>query len=132
MDQKNPRHRKKVLDMLQQFQKLGSITENFSDTHFRSSLMFTSLIVKKIGKIWLVKMAVGEQLLSYNYPYHFTSWKSKYQCQVNFQILQTISFYPLEKQFFVEKFLKQFNVSNKKQTEIKKLIIEVISELITN
>jgi len=134
LDQKNPRHRKKVLDMVHRFQKLGPIIETFSDTHFKSSIMFPSIVIRKKGRIWVVNMAVGEQLLSYKYPYHFTdyftSWKDKYQCQVKFLILQTITTYPLEKPLPVQDFLKLFNVPNKKQTEIKELILESLNELI--
>ena len=36
----------------------------------------------------------------------------------------------LQKEFHVQEFLKQFNLSNKKQTKIKRLIIQSIQELV--
>lgn len=36
----------------------------------------------------------------------------------------------LQKELHVQQFLEQFNLSNKKQTEIKRLIIESIQELV--
>ena len=41
--------------------------------------------------------------------------------------MSTIS---LQKELHVQQFLEQFNLSNEKQTEIKRLIIESIQELV--
>jgi hypothetical protein len=41
--------------------------------------------------------------------------------QVKFKILQTISTYSLDKQLDVQDFLERFNVSNKKQTQLKQM-----------
>ena len=141
VDDKSHYQRKKVLQILQdlqifKLQTFKTTLENFDDGEFCSSVMIPYFKVKKKGKVWTVTVAVGKQLLSYEYPYHFTnyftSWKDKYQCQVKFQILQTISTYHLEKQLPVEDFLKPFNVSNKKQTEIKELILEALNKLINS
>ena len=35
-----------------------------------------------------------------------------------------------QKEFYIQEFLEQFNLSNKKQTEIKLLIIQLLQELI--
>ena len=38
----------------------------------------------------------------------------------------------LKKEFYIQEFLKRFNFSNTKQTQIKQMIIEAISEEIKN
>ena len=38
----------------------------------------------------------------------------------------------LKKEFYIQEFLKRFNLSNKKQTQLKQMIIEAISEQIKN
>lgn len=48
---------------------------------------------------------------------------------MQFEILQTMSTSSLQKQFHVQEFLRQFNLFNQKQTEIKKLIIQSLQEL---
>jgi hypothetical protein len=49
---------------------------------------------------------------------------------VQFEILKTISTFSFQKQFYIQEFLEQFNLSNKKQTEIKLLIIQSLQELV--
>jgi len=41
-----------------------------------------------------------------------------------------MSTFSLQKQFYIQEFLEQFNLSNKKQTEIKLLIIQSLQELV--
>ena len=79
-------------------------------------------------------MTLAEQLFSYNFQCYLTSyfnqWNNKYHFHVQFEILQTISTPSLQKQLYVQEFLKQFNLSNQKQTEIKRLIIQSLQELV--
>ena len=79
-------------------------------------------------------MTLVEQLFSYNYPCYltnyFSQWNDKYECQVKFKILQTISTSSLQKQLDVQDFLKQFNISNQKRTEIKQRILKSLEELV--
>jgi len=136
LNERSHYQRNKILGILQSLQTLKPVLNYFDDIYFRSSVMFPYVKIQKKGQVWIGTVAIGEQLLSYKYPYHFTnyftSWKDKYQCQVKFQVLQTISTSQLEKQLSVENFLKRFNVPNKKQTEIKQLILESLNELINS
>lgn len=79
-------------------------------------------------------MTIAEQLFSYNFPSYLTSyfnkWNNKYQFYVQFEILSIMSTPSLQKELHVQQFLEQFNLSNKKQTEIKRLIIESIQDLV--
>ena len=79
-------------------------------------------------------MTLAEQLFSYHFPSYLTSyfnqWNNKNQFYVQFEILSIMSTPSLQKELHVQQFLEQFNLSNKKQTEIKRLIIESIQELV--
>ena len=59
-------------------------------------------------------------------------YKYNYQFQVKLQIIQAISVQSLKKQFYVQNFLSQFNVSHAKQTQIKNVIIQTLDELKKN
>lgn len=63
---------------------------------------------------------------------YFFTWKNIYQFQVKTQIIEVIAKNSLKKEFYIQEFLKRFNLSNKKQTQIKQMIIEAISEEIKN
>lgn len=134
MDKKNKRHTKKVSKMLQDFLRLEPIIQTFSDIHFRALVLFPNIKVLPRGRISIVSMTLAEQLFSYHFPFYLTSyfnqWNNKYEFHVQFEILQTMSTSSLQKQLHVQEFLGQFNLSNKKQTEIKRLIIKSLQELV--
>lgn len=49
---------------------------------------------------------------------------------MQFEILKTISTSSLQKELHIQEFLEQFNISNKKLTEIKRLITQSLQELV--
>ena len=120
--------------MLKDFISLEPIIQTFSDTHFRALVLFTNVKVLPRGRISIISMTLAEQLFSYNFPCYLTSyfqqWNNKYEFHVQFEIMKTISTSSLQKQLYVQEFLEQFNLSNKKQTEIKRLIIQSLQELV--
>lgn len=124
---------KKILNFLLSLQKLDPIVENFSDASFRSSVIFPYLAVVKEGKSWVGKISISEQLYFYSYPFflpkEFLSYKDKYEMEVKLKLIQSLSVSSLEKNFYVEEFLNQFSIPNKKRTQIKKLIIELFDQL---
>jgi hypothetical protein len=134
MDKKNKRHTKKVSKMLQDFMILQPIVQTFSDIHFRALVLFPNIKVLPKGRISIVSMTLAEQLFYYNFPCYLTNsfnqWDNKYQFYVQFEILRMMSTPSLQKELHVQEFLGQFNLSNKKQTEIKRLIIQSLQELI--
>jgi hypothetical protein len=89
------------------------------------------LKVKKNGRLWTVNVAIAKQLYEYKYPFqineYFLTWKTNYQFQVKTQIIELIAKNSLKKEFYIQEFLKRFNLSNKKQTQIKQMLIEAIS-----
>ena len=78
------------------------------------------------------RVAIAKQLYEYKYPFqinqYFLTWKNIYQFQVKTQIIEVIAKNSLKKEFYIQEFLKRFNLSNKKQTQIKQMIVEAISE----
>ena len=63
---------------------------------------------------------------------YFLTWKSIYQFQVKSQIITITAIDSLKKEFYIQEFLKQFSVSNKKTTQFKQMIIEAIYQQINN
>ena len=134
MNKQNKRYTKKVSTMLKDFISLEPIIQNFSDIHFRALVLFPNVKVLPEGRISIVSMTLAEQLFSYKFPSYLTSyfnqWNNKYEFHVQFEILAIMSTSSLQKEFHVQEFLKQFNLSNKKQTEIKRIIIQSLQELV--
>ena len=102
--------------------------------HSRALVLFPNVKVLPEGRTSIVSMTLAEQLFSYKFPSYLTSyfnqWNNKYEFHVQFEILAIMSTSSLQKEFHVQEFLKQFNLSNKKQTEIKRIIIQSLQELV--
>ena len=141
-DDKSHYQRKKTLQIfkdLEAFQrfKLQIFTlEDFDDFEFCSSVIIPYLKVKKNGRLWTVNLAIAKELYEYNYPFqinkYFLTWKTIYQFQVKSQMIEVIAKNSLKKELYIEEFLNRFNIPNKKQTQLKQMIIEAISEEINN
>ena len=135
-DPKSTYQRNKVLDFLKNLQDLPPFVEKFSEIEFRSSIMFPLLKLTKTHQLWIFRIAVGEQLYCYSYPFIFSNcfrdFQNKYDLLVKLEIIQVLSTDSLEKKFSVEDFMNQFSISNKKRGEIKKLIIDLLDELKTS
>jgi hypothetical protein len=121
---------------LKSLQELPPLVEKFSDMEFRSSIMFPLVKLSKQGRSWIFKVAIGNQLYSYSYPFVFknslSNYQSKYDLLIKLKIIEVLSTTDLEKKFCVEDFLNQFSISNQKQREIKKRIVDLLNELITS
>ena len=113
---------------------LEPIIQTFSDIHFRALVLFPNIKVLPRGRISIVSMTLAEQLFYYNFPCYLTNyfnqWNNKYKFYVQFEILRIMSTSSLQKELHVQEFLEQFNLSNKKQTQIKRLIIQSLQELV--
>ena len=117
---------------MKSLQELPPFVEKFSDMEFRSSIMFPVMKLSKQGRSWILKVAIGNQL--YSYPFVFknslSNYQSKYDLLIKLKIIEVLSTTDLEKKFCVEDFLNQFSISNQKQREIKKRIVDLLNELI--
>ena len=65
----------------------------------------------------------------FSFPSYFLTYRDTYDLRVKLEIIQLISTNPLQKVFYTNLFLKQFNVSTNKERQIKQLIVEAFSEL---
>jgi len=110
--------------------------EDFDDFEFCSSVIIPYLKVKKNRKIWTVNLAIAKELYEYRYPFqvnqYFLNWKTIYQFQVKSQIVTVTAANSLKKEFYIQEFLKRFNVSNKKKTQLKQMLIEAIYQQVNN
>lgn len=98
--------------------------------------MFPYVKIQKRAQVSIATVAIGEQLYFYRYPFQFNNSfktsKNKYQLLVKIQIVHVISVTSLKKQFHVEEFLNQFNISNTKQTQLKQITITVLNQAISD
>ena len=141
-DHKSHYQRKKALQIfkdLEAFQmfKLQTFTlEDFDDFEFCSSVIIPYLKVKKNGRLWTVNLAIAKELYEYKYPFqineYFLTWKTIYQFQLKSQIIAITATDSLKKEFYIQEFLKRFNVPNKKKTQLKQMLIEAIYQQINN
>ena len=141
-DHKSHYQRKKALQIfkdLEAFQmfKLQTFTlEDFDDFEFCSSVIIPYLKVKKNGRLWTVNLAIAKELYEYKYPFqineYFLTWKNIYQFQIRSQIITITATPSLKKEFYIQEFLKRFNVPNKKKTQLKQMLIEAIYQQVNN
>lgn len=129
----NQYQRNKFIGLFYSFQRIKPLINKFSDTHFQSLVSFPYLDVQKKANYWIVKLAVVKQLYHYSYPFSFSntflSYKTIYDLRIKLQIIEVISTNSLEKVFYLEVFLNQFNVSKQKKTQIKGSIVIVLNKL---
>jgi hypothetical protein len=80
-----------------------------------------------------VTFAIAKELYFYQYPFQFSNffvkYCNKYDFEVKLEIIKVFSPDNTEKVFETETFLKQFRVPNKCRPDIKKLILNLLSEL---
>ena len=95
-NEKSTYQRTKALEFLKSLQNRKPLLQKFSDSSFRSSIMFPYLKIEKEGKAWIVTMAIGEEIYFYQYPFFFPSsfltYHSKYDLEVKLQLIGSISF----------------------------------------
>lgn len=123
-DHKSHYQRKKVLQIfedLKAFQifQIQTLTfQDFDDYEFCSTIIISYLKVKKKGRLWTVNIVIAKQLYEYKFLFqmneYFLTWKNIYQFQVKTQIIEVIAKNSLKKEFYIQEFLKRFNLSNKK------------------
>jgi hypothetical protein len=76
-------------------------------------------------------LKIGGKVCKYfkNFPNFFVQYRNKYDFEVKLEIIRVFSTNNTEKIFQTEIFLKQFRVPNKCRSDIKKIILKLISEL---
>jgi hypothetical protein len=123
----------KTVQFLKRLQAIEPLVTYFTDTSFRSVVAFPYLSVQKQDKSWNVTLAIAKELYFYQYPFQFPNFflkfRNKYDFEVKLEIIRVFSTDNTEKIFLTETFLKQFRVPNKCRSDIKKIILESISQL---
>jgi hypothetical protein len=118
---------------LKGLQTIQPLVTYFTDKSFRSVVAFPYLSVEKQAKYWNVTLAIAGELYFYQYPFRFPNffgkYRNKYDFEVKLEILKVFSTKNIEKVFETETFLKQFRVPKKCRSEIKKIILNLVSEL---
>ena len=103
----------------------------FTESHFQSLLCFPYVDIQKQGNSWVVKVAISKLLYDYYYPFSFPNtfltYKNIYDLQIKLKVIEAISTISLEKVFYVEVFLEQFNISTSKKAIIKKHIVKIFN-----
>ena len=131
----NQYQRNKFINLFYSFQKMQPLITYFTEAHFQSLLTFPYVNIQKQGNSWVVKVAVSKLLYKYRYPFSFPNtfltYKNIYDLKVKIEVIQAISKVPLEKVFYVEVFLEQFNVPTKTKAIIKKQIVKTFNQLQT-
>ena len=88
---KSSYQRRKLLDFLISLQTLPPLIEKFSDIEFRSSVMFPLFKLRKQDRSWVFRIAIGEQLYFYNYPFIFSDsllyFENKFDLIVKLEII---------------------------------------------
>lgn len=141
-DHKSHYQRKKTLQIFKDIEalqtfKLQTFTlQDFDDFEFCSAVIIPYLKVQKKGRLWTVNLAIAKELYEYNHPFqmneYFLIWKTIHQFQVKSQIIEVTAKKSIKKEFYIQEFLEQFKVPNRKQTQLKQMIIEAIYQQIKN
>ena len=125
--------RTKALEFFASLQEIKPLIQKFSNNEFQRSVMFPYLKLKKQNRRWTIRMAVGEELYFYQYPFlfpnYFISYQNKYDLEIKLQLIESFSTVGLEKRFPVRNFLNQFSVPNKELKKIKKQLVDSFSTL---
>ena len=118
---------------MKRLQTIEPLVTYFSDTSFKSVIAFPYLSVEKQGKYWNLTLPIARELYFHQYPFRFpnffTKYHNKYDFEVKLEILKVFFIHTIKKVFETETFLKQFRVPNKCRSNIKKIILNLISEL---
>ena len=129
----NQYQRNKFINLFYSFQKTEPFITYFTDLHFQSILGFPYVNIQKQANSWVVKVAMSKLLYDYDYPFSFPNtfltYQNIYDLHIKVKVIQAISTVPLEKVFYVEVLLEQFNVSTSKKSTIKKHIVKIFNQL---
>ena len=134
--QENTRYQvKKTAIFLESLLHLDPVTTmNFSDKSYRRFVCFPTIQVKKVGKYLTVRVVIIGDLYDHCYPFllpeNFMVANTKHDINVKLELLNALTQMGVEKVFKCEAFLNKYNLSNRKKSNIKKLIIDGFLSLI--
>ena len=133
----NHSEREKLILYFYQLQKLDPIVKVFSDKAFRSYVCFPYVKCNNpSGKSWVVEVLVAEELFSFPYPFQlpksFLRSESKNDLRLKVRLMKSLAVSDQKKRLGLEEFFNTINVRNDPLIQIKKNIIQLLSELVEN
>ena len=133
----NHSEREKLILYFYQLQKLDPIVKVFSDRAFRSYVCFPYVKCNNpSGKSWVVEVLVAEELFSFPYPFQlpksFLRSGSKNDLRLKVCLMKSLAVSDQKKRLDLEEFFNTINVGNNPLIQIKKNIIQLLSELVEN
>ena len=133
----NHSEREKLILYFYQLQKLDPIVKVFSDKAFRSYVCFPYVKCNNpSGKSWVVEVLVAEELFSFPYPFQlpksFLRSGSKNDLRLKVCLMKSLAVNDQKKRLDLEEFFNTINVRNDPLIQIKKNIIQLLSELVEN
>lgn len=135
----NNSEREKLILYFYQLQKLDPIVKVFSDKAFQSYVCFPYVKCNNpSGKSWVVEVLVAEELFSFPYPFQLTksflNSANKHDLRLKVRLMKSLAVSERGKRLDVEEFFNKVSISipNNRLIQIKKNIIQLLSELVEN
>jgi len=134
----NSYQRKQYKNFFNKLQDLPPYREQFAEHKFRQLLFFPVVNSLQNGprQPWIIEIAVAEQLMLDNYPFHFPpsffTYSNTINLEIKLSIIQAIAQgYSLEKIYSIESFLNRYKKRrNSLQAEVKKEILNEFQNLL--
>jgi hypothetical protein len=104
---------------------------------FRSSVCFPYVdCANPSGKSWLIEVLAAEELFCFPYPFQlpksFLRSGSKNDLRLKVRFLKSLAVSAQKKRLYLEEFFNTINVRNAALIQIKKNLIQLLSELVEN
>jgi hypothetical protein len=133
----NKSKRKKLIVYFYQLQKLDPIVKVFSNMAFRSSVCFPYVdCANPSGKSWTIEVLAAEELFCFPYPFglpkSFLRSGSKNDLRLKVRLMKSLAVSDQKKRLNLEEFFNAINVRNDPLIQIKKNLIQLLSELVDN
>ena len=127
--------REKLLFYFYQLQKLDPIGKVFSNMAFRSYVCFPYLdCANPSGKSWMIEVLVVEELFCFPYPFQlpksFLNSANKHDLRLKVRLMKSLAVSDQKKRLDLEEFFNPINVRNTDLVQIKKNLIQLLSELV--
>ena len=133
----NHSEREKLIFYFYQLQKLDPIVKVFSSKAFRSYVCFPYVECDNpSGKSWVIEVLTAEELFWFPYPFElpksFLLSSNKNDLRLKVRLMKSLAVSEPEKTLDLEEFFNTINVRNDPLIQIKKNLIQLLSELVNN
>ena len=133
----NHSDREKLLFYFFHLQRLDPIIKIFSNIAFRSYVCFPYVgCTNSSGKSWVIEVLSAEELFCFPYPFQlpksFLRSGSKNDLRLKARLMKSLAVSNQKKKLDLEEFFNTINVRNDPLIQIKKNLIQLLSELVEN